>query len=94
MTNSSLSTRNLWPIVVGSRPLVAGSLYAFGHTLHTELGRQAHQAYAEVHKHLWPPSGKKKHVGITYNFDKKVEHDKKPSRQKSLGLKLLKYQKA
>jgi hypothetical protein len=36
----------------------------------------------------------KKHVEITYNFDKKVEHDKKPSRIKSLGLKLLKYQKA
>jgi hypothetical protein len=31
----------------------------------------------------------KKHVEITYIFE-----DKKPSRQKSLGLKLLKYQKA
>ena len=56
---TTLPTRNLQPIVVGSRPLVAGSLYAYGHTLHTELGRQAHQAYAKVDKHLWPPSGKK-----------------------------------
>jgi hypothetical protein len=89
-----LTTRNLRPIVVGSRPLVAGSLYVYGRTLRTELGRQAHQAYAKVHKHLWPPSNTKKHVEITYNFDKKVEYDKKPSRKKSLGLKLLKYQKA
>jgi len=74
--------------------MLAGSLYAYGRTLHTELGRQARQAYAKVPKHLWPPSSTKKHVEITYNFDKKVEHDKKPSRIKSLGLKLLKYQKA
>jgi hypothetical protein len=74
--------------------MLAGSLYAYGRTLHTELGRQARQLYAKVHKHLWPPSSTKKHVEIMYNFDKKVEHDKKPSRQKSLGLKLLKYEKA
>jgi len=61
--------------------------------LRTELGRQAYHAYTKVRKHLWPPSGTNKTRRITYNFDKKVEHDKKPS-QKSLGLKLLKYQKA
>jgi hypothetical protein len=41
------TTRNHQPIVVGSRPLVAGSLYAYGHMLCRELVRQAHQAPAQ-----------------------------------------------
>jgi hypothetical protein len=40
--------------------MLAGSLYAYGRTLRTELGRQARQPYAKVHKHLWPPSSTKK----------------------------------
>jgi len=39
--------------------MLAGSLYAYGLTLRTELGRQARQPYAKVHKHLWPPSSTK-----------------------------------
>jgi hypothetical protein len=40
-------TRNLRPIVAGSRPLVAGSLYAYGHALHRDVARHVHQTYVQ-----------------------------------------------
>jgi hypothetical protein len=82
-------TRNLRPIVAGSRPFFAGALYAYGRMLGRDMARHVHQAYAQGVQAPLPPSSTKishrNHVQL-YN---KVDHDAKPSREKSLGLKLL-----